>query len=32
VSADEAGHPVAAAVQQGAAEGHEEVALELVKG
>jgi hypothetical protein len=32
VSADEAGHPLAAAVQQGAAEGHEEVALDLVKG
>ena len=32
VSADEAGHPLAAAVQQGAAEGHQEVALDLVKG
>jgi hypothetical protein len=32
VSADEAGHALAAAVQQGAAEGHEEVALDLVKG
>jgi hypothetical protein len=32
VSADESGHPLAAALQQGAAEGHEEIALDLVKG
>jgi hypothetical protein len=31
VTADEAGHALAAAVQQGAAEGHQEIALELVK-